>query len=126
MTIKQISVFVQNEPGRLLSFTEALTRAGVNMTALNLADVTDYGIVRVIVDDTEKAVAVLKENNYTVRVNDILCVDVTDEPGALHTILQKLAEAQLNISYMYGFSNGGKASLVFKVNDLEKASQALL
>ncbi len=126
MTIKQISVFVQNEPGRLLSFTEALTRAGVNMTALNLADVTDYGIVRVIVDDTEKAVAVLKENNYTVRVNDILCVDVTDEPGALHTILQKLAEAQLNISYMYGFSNSGKASLVFKVNDLEKASQALL
>lgn len=125
MTIKQISVFVQNEPGRLLSFTEALTRAGVNMTALNLADVTDYGIVRVIVDDTEKAVAVLKENNYTVRVNDILCVDVTDEPGALHTILQKLADARLNISYMYGFSNGGKASLVFKVNDLERAVEAL-
>ena len=125
MTIKQISVFVQNEPGRLLEFTDVLTKAGVNMTALNLADVTDYGIVRVIVDDTEKAVAVLKENNYNVIVNDILCVDVTDEPGALHRILVKLADAGLNISYMYGFSNAGKASLVFKVDDLSKAIAAL-
>lgn len=125
MTIKQISVFVQNEPGRLLEFTDVLTKAGINMTALNLADVTDYGIVRVIVDDTEKAVAVLRENNYNVIVNDILCVDVTDEPGALHQILVKLADAGLNISYMYGFSNAGKASLVFKVDDLSKAIAAL-
>lgn len=125
MTIKQISVFVQNEPGRLLEFTDVLTKAGINMTALNLADVTDYGIVRVIVDDTEKAVAVLRENNYNVIVNDILCVDVTDEPGALHQILVKLADAGLNISYMYGFSNAGKASLVFKVDDLPKAIAAL-
>ncbi|MBO4991070.1 MAG: ACT domain-containing protein [Firmicutes bacterium] len=125
MTIKQISVFVQNEPGRLLEFTDVLTKAGINMTALNLADVTDYGIVRVIVDDTEQAVAVLKENNYNVIVNDILCVDVTDEPGALHQILVKLADAGLNISYMYGFSNAGKASLVFKVDDLSKAIAAL-
>ena len=125
MTIKQISVFVQNEPGRLLEFTDVLTKAGINMTALNLADVTDYGIVRVIVDDTEKAVAVLRKNNYNVIVNDILCVDVTDEPGALHRILVKLADAGLNISYMYGFSNAGKASLVFKVDDLPKAIAAL-
>ena len=125
MTIKQISVFVQNEPGRLLEFTDVLTKAGINMTALNLADVTDYGIVRVIVDDTEQAVAVLKENNYNVIVNDILCVDVTDEPGTLHQILVKLADAGLNISYMYGFSNAGKASLVFKVDDLSKAIAAL-
>lgn len=125
MTIKQISVFVQNEPGRLLEFTDVLTKAGINMTALNLADVTDYGIVRVIVDDTEQAVTVLKENNYNVIVNDILCVDVTDEPGALHQILVKLADAGLNISYMYGFSNAGKASLVFKVDDLSKAIAAL-
>ena len=125
MTIKQISVFVQNEPGRLLEFTDVLTKAGINMTALNLADVTDYGIVRVIVDDTEQAVTVLKENNYNVIVNDILCVDVTDEPGALHQILVKLADAGLNISYMYGFSNAGNASLVFKVDDLSKAIAAL-
>ena len=125
MTIKQISVFVQNEPGRLLEFTDVLTKAGINMTALNLADVTDYGIVRVIVDDTEQAVTVLKENNYNVIVNDILCVDVTDEPGALHQLLVKLADAGLNISYMYGFSNAGKASLVFKVDDLSKAIAAL-
>jgi len=125
MTIKQISVFVQNEPGRLLEFTDILSKAGINMTALNLADVTEYGIVRVITDDTEKAVAVLRENNYSVIVNDILCVDVTDEPGALHEILVKLAQAGLNISYMYAFSNSGKASLAFKVNDLEKAAAAL-
>ena len=125
MTIKQISVFVQNEPGRLLEFTEVLQKAGINMTSLNLADVTDYGIVRVIVDDTEKAAAILKENMYNVIVNELLCVDVSDKPGALHEILDKLADNALNISYMYGFSKGGNASLVLKVNDLEKAIAAL-
>ena len=125
MTIKQISVFVQNEPGRLLEFTEVLQKAGINMTSLNLADVTDYGIVRVIVDDTEKAAAILKENMYNVIVNELLCVDVSDKPGALHEILVKLAENNLNISYMYGFSKGGNASLVLKVNNLEKAIAAL-
>lgn len=125
MTIKQISVFLQNEPGRLLAFTEVLSKAGINMSALNLADVTEYGIVRIIVDDVEKAVAVLTENNYTVRVTDILCVDVTDKPGSLHTILDKLAAAQLNISYMYGFSTSNGASLAFKVDDLAKGEAAL-
>ena len=125
MTIKQISVFVQNEPGRLLEFTDVLNKAGINMTSLNLADVTDYGIVRVIVEDTEKAVAVLKENMYNVIVNELLCVEVPDVPGALHEILVKLADNDLNISYMYGFTKGGQASLVLKVNDLKKAVAAL-
>lgn len=125
MTIKQISVFVQNEPGRLLEFTDILSKAGINMTALNLADVTEYGIVRIIADDTDKAVSVLRQNDYSVVVNDILCVDVTDKPGALHEILEKLAKAELNISYMYAFSNNGNASLAFKIDDLEKAVSVL-
>ncbi|MBQ2867016.1 MAG: ACT domain-containing protein [Firmicutes bacterium] len=125
MTIKQISVFVQNEPGRLLEFTDVLNQAGINMTSLNLADVTDYGIVRVIVEDTDKAVAVLKENKYNVIVNELLCVEVPDAPGALHEILVKLADNGLNISYMYGFTKGGHASLVLKVNDLDKAIASL-
>ncbi|WP_206458866.1 ACT domain-containing protein [Anaerovorax sp. IOR16] len=125
MIIKQLSVFVQNESGRLMEVTEALHEANVNISALNIAETAEYGVLRMIVDDIEKAVNALKDLSYSIKVTDVLCVEMPDVPGSLNRVLKALLSVDLNVAYMYGYSNDGKAPLILKVVDNERAQIAL-
>ncbi|WP_130861550.1 ACT domain-containing protein [Bacilliculturomica massiliensis] len=125
MIAKQLSVFIQNEPGRLLEITEALSAANVNISAMNIAETADYGIVRMIVDDTEKAVKALKAAGVIARSTDVLRIIVPDVPGSINKMLITLAGAGINVSYMYGYSNNGEAPMVIRVSDTEKAAEVL-
>ncbi len=121
--IKQISVFIENRPGRLLEVVEILGKNGINLKALSLADSSDFGIARLIANGTDKAVSVLKENGFTVSVTNIVAALIDDKPGTLAGILSLLAENEINIEYMYGFASPieDKAVMVFKLSDLDKA-----
>lgn len=125
MIAKQLSVFIQNEPGRLLEITEALSAAHVNISAMNIAETADYGVVRMIVDDTEGAVAALKADGIIARSTDVLRVIVPDVPGSINRMLISLSKADINVSYMYGYSNNGEAPMVIRVSDTEKATETL-
>lgn len=125
MIIEQLSVFVQNESGRLVNVTGILKKADINIIALSLAETGEYGVLRMIVDDTEKASKALKEGNYMVKITKVNCITTPDVPGALDSYLIKLAEKDINLSYMYGYSNDGTARLIMKTNDPDKA-EALL
>ena len=103
MSIKQISVFLENKPGMLHAMTDVLARHEVDMRAFTLAETSDFGIARVIVDDVHKTSEVLKEAGYVHSINDVLCVVIPDEPGGLNRVLQVLAAAQVNVEYMYVF-----------------------
>jgi len=121
--IKQISVFIENRPGRLLEVVETLGKNGVNLKALSLADSSDFGIARLIANGTDKAVAVLKESGFTVSVTNIVAALIDDKPGTLAGILSLLAANEINIEYMYGFASPieNKAVMVFKLSDLDRA-----
>ena len=99
MKIKQISVFLENRSGRLAGVLGILAGVGANIRALSLADTNDFGILRLIVDKTDEALAALKEKNFTVRSTDVLAVDVPDRPGGLQGILQVLSTADVNVEY---------------------------
>ena len=126
MAIKQLSVFVANQPGTLRSAVDAISAAGVNIRALSLADTKDFGILRLIVSDPQKAVDVLGQQSL-VTVTDVLAVSMDDRAGALSSVLQALAAASINIEYMYAFTaptpNG--AYVVFRVDDNAVAEAAL-
>ncbi len=128
MTIKQISVFLENRPGTLAEATDTLSKGGVNLRALCVADTRDFGILRVIVDDQAKALAVLKEAGYATTVTDVLAAIIPDDPGSLSRVLHALAEASVSVEYTYAFlaekvENG--AVVVLRVNDVELASRTL-
>ncbi len=125
MIIKQLSVFVQNEPGRLVNVTQILSDAKINISALSLAEAEEYGVLRMVVSDMEKAASTLKENNYTVRITDVICIITEDVPGALNEQLIALASYNIDVAYMYGYSNGGKARLILKTNDPKRAEKIL-
>ena len=118
MSIKQISVFLENKPGMLHAMTD--------VRAFTLAETSDFGIARVIVDDVHKTSEVLKETGYVHSINDVLCVVIPDEPGGLNRVLQVLAAAQVNVEYMYVFlGHQGTAYMIFKVTDIAAATAAL-
>ena len=127
MTIKQISVFIENKPGVLANVTSALSGAGIDVRALSLADTQDFGILRMIVNDTEKAKEVLKGVGCVTAVNDVLAAEVPDEPGAMTRILEKVAETGLNIEYMYAFVSpkNKKAYIVLRIKDVDEAVAVL-
>lgn len=127
MAIKQVSVFVENKQGALWEITDALSKKGVNMQALTLADTADFGIMRMIVTDTEKARDALVELGYLVKVNEVVAVEMENKPGALAEIVAVLGEAEMSIEYIYAFVAvcGKNARVVIRVNDNEKA-EALL
>ena len=128
MSVKQISVFLENKPGKLCAMTEVLAREQIDMRALSLAETKDFGIVRIIVDDVYKATTVLKDAGYVHSVTPVLGVAIPDVPGGLNKVLQVLTDAQVNVEYMYAFL-GGKdvdhAYMIFRVADQEKAASAL-
>src|SRR3990170_2510185 len=123
MKVEQISIFLENKSGRLAEVTGILSRSGVNIRALSLADTADFGILRLIVNDTEKAKKVLKESGFTVRMNEVVAVEVPDRPGGLAGILGALQGKNVNVEYMYAFvqKSGEHAIIIFRFDEIEKA-----
>ena len=127
MKVRQISIFLENRSGRLASVLKEVGRAGVNIRALSLADTSDFGILRLIVDDVDKGVQALKSTGHTVSLTDVLAVEVPDRPGGLAGILDALSAASLNVEYMYAFVCRAteKAVVVFRFEDANAAIAAL-
>jgi len=128
MTLNQISVFVENKPGKMQQLTDVLAMHHINMRALSLAETSDFGIVRIIVDDLAAACAVLKQEEFIHTVTGVLGVAIPDEPGGLNRVLHVLSEAGVNIEYMYAFLGGNAsphATMIFHVQDPAAAMSAL-
>ncbi len=124
---KQLSLFLENRPGVLAIASKHLAGAGINIRALTVADHVDHAVVRMVVDQPQKAVHVLGEGGVLVIESDVLEVEIPDRPGALAAVAQKLAKARVNIDYAYGSSGAakGRATLFLHVSDLKKARAAL-
>jgi hypothetical protein len=127
MQVEQISVFLENKTGRMSEVTAILAEADVNIRALALADTSDFGVLRLIVDDDEKASSVLKENGFTVGRTEVVAVEVEDRPGGLNKILEILRGAELNVEYMYDYvSHSGKdAVMIFRFDNTNAAIDVL-
>ena len=127
MQVEQISVFLENKTGRLSEVTGILSEAGVNIRALALADTSDFGVLRLIVDNNEKAVAVLKENGFTVGKTEVVAVEVEDKPGGLHNILKTLRGQGINVEYMYAYvrHTGQDAVMIFRFDNIRGAIEVL-
>lgn len=127
MKVEQISVFLENKAGRLAEVTGALADAGVNIRALSLADTSDFGILRLIVNDHEKAKSVLKDKGFTVGRTNVVAVEVPDHPGGLHGILNTLSGQGVNVEYMYAYvqPGGTNALLIFRFDRTDQAIEVL-
>ena len=125
--IQQLSVFLQNEPGKLAAITTALAEGGIDLRALSIADTTDFGILRMLVSDAAKARAILEQKRYSASVNAVTIVAVPDVPGGLAGVLTMLANEGVNIEYMYSLIGRGedKAYMVFRATDGAKLLSAL-
>jgi hypothetical protein len=128
MKVEQISIFLENRAGRLSDVTQTLAQAGINIRALSLADTSDFGILRLIVSDNEKAKDALKEKGFTVGRTTVVPVEVSDEPGGLNAILQILSKQNINVEYMYAFvqQSGRNAVLIFRFDRTDQAIETLL
>lgn len=128
MKVEQISIFIENKTGRLAEVTRILGEAGVNIRVLTLADTSDFGILRLIVNDVERAKTVLKGSGFTVNKTEVVAVEVPDHPGGLAHILQTLDSGQINVEYMYAFVErcGGNAVIIFRFDDTDRAIRTLL
>ena len=128
MFIKQLSIFVENKAGKLEPIIQSLGTGGINIRALSIADTTDFGILRVIVDDDKKAREILRENGIVSKVTDVIAVYIDDRSGGLAAVLDIIAKAGVNIEYMYAFLSRveGKALMVLKADDEPAAEKALL
>lgn len=122
MPVKQISVFLENTKGRLAEVTRILGENGINLRAVSLADTKDFGILRMVVDDSEKALAVLERESFTAKVNEVLAVEVDDKPGGLARILEVFSLNNVNIEYIYSSleNNKSKAVIIFRVEDTKQ------
>ena len=127
MRVKQISVFIENRSGRLHELTKVLGESGINIRALSLADTSDYGILRLIVDKPTEALTVLKNANFTLAETDVIAVEVPDEPGGLANVLAYMTDADINIEYMYAFveKSSNNALLIFRIEDIDDAVSIL-
>lgn len=125
--VRQISVFVDNKPNRLAGVMQLLKESGINLRALSLADTKDFGILRIIVDDTDKAVGLLKEAAYAVTVTEILAISIPDSPGQLSRVLDILGADGVNLEYLYAFigKSDRSVSFVIRVDDNDHAAEAL-
>lgn len=128
MKVEQISIFIENKSGRLAEVTRVLGDAGVNIRTLSLADTSDFGILRLIVDQTDKARETLKAEGFTVNKTEVIAVEVPDRPKGLYSILEVLDNNEINVEYMYAFVErcGENAVIVFRFDDIEAAINVLL
>ncbi|MDD6251707.1 MAG: ACT domain-containing protein [Ruminococcus sp.] len=128
MSIRQISVFVENKKGSLVEITETLARENIDLRAMSIADTQDFGILRLIVSDTDKAVDILRKEKCIVSVNDVIGVRMQNKPGALATVVKVLDDNNINMEYMYAFngSTPHHSYLVLRVDDNERVAELLL
>lgn len=127
MKVDQLSIFLENRAGRLAEVTKVLSDNGINIRALSLADTSDFGILRLIVNDFEKARAKLKENGFTVGRTSVVAVEVDDTPGGLHRLLGMLGAQNVNVEYMYAFvhQSGRNAIIIFRFDRTDQAIEIL-
>ncbi len=127
MLMEQLSVFVENEKGRLIEITRTLRDADIDIKALSLADTADFGILRLIVDNPQKACEALKEDGHTVSITKVIAVGVQDNPGGLCKALETLSDAGINVDYLYAYvsRNRNHAYVILRVEDNEKAIECL-
>lgn len=127
VAIKQISLFVENKPGRMAKVSKTLSDAGVNIRALTVAEAGDFGVIRMVVDDPEKGYQVLHDNGFTVSETEVLAVEMKNIPGGLYEIVNTLGESNVNVDYAYAFvtTKAERALLIIRVDNLEKAREVL-
>jgi hypothetical protein len=127
VTIDQISVFVENKPGKLVEVIETLGTKGIDLRALSIADTSDFGILRIIVDDPQKALEALKEADCVTSVNKVIAVSVDDTPGSLAKVLRLLSDDGISVEYVYAFitHEQGKAFVIIRVENNDKAIRIL-
>ena len=127
MIVKQLSIFMENRAGRLAEIARVLGEAGINIRALSLADTSDFGILRLIVNDVQKALKVLRDAHHTVSLTDVIAVEVPDKPGGLASVLEPLRDAGVNVEYMYAFVEKAtdKAVVIFRFENNDAAISAL-
>lgn len=127
MKLHQLSVFLENKPGRLTAPCKVLAEAGMNILTLSLADTQQFGILRLIVRDWEKAKALLEKAGYVVKITEVVAVEVADRPGGLAKVLSVIEQLGINVEYMYAFTfrREDKAVLVFRFEDPDAAIQSL-
>lgn len=126
MIIKQLSVFLENKEGSLWEVTETLGKNGINITALSLADTSDFGVLRLMVSDPEGGRLALKEAGFSAMLTDVICIQAAHKAGTLNRLLKNLREKKIEIEYMYAFATGKEASLVFKTSDVIATEKTLL
>ena len=128
MAVKQLSIFVENKEGKLVTITDAIANAGIDIRAMSVADTQDFGIFRLIVTEPEKAKQALESSGCFVSITKVVGVSIPDEPGALAKVVNVLARNNINIEYMYAFItvSGKNASVVLRVEDNETAEKILL
>ena len=127
MKVQQISIFIENKSGRLAEVARVLGEKNVNIRALSLADTSDFGILRLLVDNTDVAFGALKESGFTVNKTEVVAVEVPDLPGGLCRILQVLDDAKINVEYMYAFAerNAENAVIIYRFDETDDAIKAL-
>lgn len=125
MLIKQLSIFLENKRGRFTEVARLLGEAGINMSAFTVAENSDFGILRLIVCDTEKATAVLREKLYAVSVTEVVCLQCPNNPGALAKAMEIITDAGIFVEYMYAFSQGETAHVVIRPDDIQKCVEVL-
>ena len=125
MIIKQLSVFLENKQGRMCAAADLLAQNNINIRALSLADTSEFGILRLIVDKPEEGKKILSEAGIVVRVTNVLSLTMEDAPGGMLGVLRLLAERGIGVEYMYAFAEGDKANVVIRPNDIEKCVDIL-
>jgi hypothetical protein len=127
MKVEQLAVFLENKSGRLAAITKILSDNGINIRALSVADTADFGILRLIVDQTDKAKQVLKDAGFTVGMTNVVAVEVADRPGGLSGVLAVLNQVEINVEYMYAFveKSGQNAVIIFRFDDADTAIEVL-
>ena len=128
MSVKQISIFLENKPGKMCEMTEVLAERGINMRGLSLAETEGFGIVRIIVDDVYEATTVLKDAGHVNKLTHVVIVEIPNVPGGLNKVLKVFTEANINIKYMYAVSGANvseKVYMIFRVDDYKAAEAEL-
>jgi len=127
MKLNQLSVFLENKPGRLREACDILAKNNINLITLSLADTEQFGILRLIVDNSEKAKSALDKNGFVAKITEVIAVEVKDEPGGLNDILKVEEDAGISVEYMYAFTikSGENAVLLFRFDDMDEAVSAL-
>jgi len=127
MNVNQLSVFIENKPGSLQGVLKTLGENSINIITLTIAETSDFGILRMIVNRPEEALKVLRSNHFTCSITDVLAIEIDDEPGSLYRAVETFAKNHLNIEYMYAFTEkrDDRAVMIFRFDDIETAKKAL-